>query len=142
MAEEQPVLCTVDDAQWLDAGSADVISFVARRALADHVAIVCAVRTGDDRDDVLSGLPSLLVGGLGDADARSLLLQKFATRLDSAVVEQIIVESRGNPLALSEFPHVWTPAELAGGFGFPDRHHPLNKRLEDTYGRRIEALPT
>jgi hypothetical protein len=102
-AEEQPVLCAVDDAQWLDEASALALAFVARRLLAESVAIVFA----------LNGLPELVIDGVGDDDARLLLTTGIRGPLDERVRETIIAETRGNPLALLELPRGLTPAELA-----------------------------
>ena len=118
VAEENPLVCIVDDAQWLDQASAQVIGFVARRLLAERVAVVCAART-DIGDNVLAGLPALAVEGLAENDARTLLLAHMSGRIDAAVCDQIIAECHGNPLALVELPRTWTIAELAGGFGLP-----------------------
>ena len=118
VAEQQPLVCIVDDAQWLDDASAQILGFVARRLLAERIALVCAARTGIG-DDVLAGLPELSIHGLGDSDARALLLENVHGPLDAAVCEQIITESHGNPLALLELPRTWNVAELAGGFGLP-----------------------
>jgi hypothetical protein len=118
VAEQQPLVCLVDDAQWLDQASAQVLGFVARRLLAERVAVVCATRT-DAGDDVLTGLPELFVRGLGDSDARALLLASVPGPLDTRVCDQIVAESHGNPLALLELPRTWNVTGLAGGFGFP-----------------------
>ena len=139
VAESQPVLCIVDDAQWLDQASAQLLEFVARRVFAERILIVCAVRTGA-ADAVLSGLPELHVGGLGEADARRLLLENIPGPLDPAVSDQIVVESHGNPLALLELPRTWSTQGLAGGFGFPDGDLAAG-RVEQSYSRRILALP-
>ena len=137
-AEEQPLVCIVDDAQWLDQASAQVVGFVARRLFAERVAIVCAVRTGIG-DDVLAGLPELPIDGLGHDDARALLLDRLNGPLDSAVCNQIIAESHGNPLALLELPRTWTAADLAGGFGLPGSH--AAGKVEQSYARRLVQLP-
>src|SRR6185295_2833447 len=97
IAEEQPLVLLVDDAHWLDEASAQILGFVARRLLAERVALVCAVRAGVC-DGVLAGLPALTVGGLDDTDARALLQQNVRGPFDAAVGEQIIAESHGNPL--------------------------------------------
>jgi DNA-binding CsgD family transcriptional regulator len=102
-AEDRPVACVVDDAQWLDQASAQILAFVARRLLAERVALVCAVRSGG-ADAVLTGLPALEIRGLPDADARRLLLATVPGPVDAAVAERIVVESHGNPLALLELP--------------------------------------
>ena len=118
-AEQQPLICIVDDAQWLDRASAQVLAFVARRLLAERVAIVAAARAGSG-DDVLAGLPALPVGGLKDSDARALLLANVHGPLDAAVCTQIIAECHGNPLALLELPHTWKGPDLGGGFALPE----------------------
>ena len=116
VAEQQPLLCVVDDAQWLDRASAQVLGFVGRRLLAEPVAMLFATREpGED----CRGLAELPVGGLGDGDARELLGSVVGGPLDERVRERIIAEARGNPLALLELPQGVTPAELAGGFGLP-----------------------
>jgi DNA-binding CsgD family transcriptional regulator len=138
VAEQQPLVGIVDDAQWLDQASAQILGFVARRLLAEPIALVSAARTGIG-DDVLAGLPELFVNGLGDSDARALLLDNVYGPLDAAVCDQILTESHGNPLALLEFPRSWNVAELAGGFGLPDTH-PVASKIEQSYIRRIRLL--
>jgi DNA-binding CsgD family transcriptional regulator len=139
VAEQQPLACIVDDAQWLDHASAQILGFVARRLLAERIAVVCAARTGAG-DDVLAGLPELSVRGLGDSDARALLLANVPGPLDAAVCAQIIMESHGNPLALLELPRTWNVAGLAGGFGLPSSQ-PIVGRIEQSYVRRLRLLP-
>ena len=137
VAEEQPLICLVDDEQWLDRASADALAFVARRLQAESVGLVFAVRgTGDE----LAGLPGLVVEGLGDEDARALLDSILTGPLDARVREQIVTEARGNPLALLELPRGVTPAELAGGFALPGAV-PLSGRIEESFRRRLDALP-
>ena len=138
-AEVQPLVCLVDDAQWLDRASAQALAFVARRLLAERIAMVFAVREPSDVDE-LTGLPELVVGGLADDDARWLLASALPGRLDEHVRDQIVAETRGNPLALLELPRGLTPAELAGGFGLPDAR-PLASRVEETFVQRVRALP-
>ncbi len=140
VSEDQPLVCIVDDSQWLDQASARILAFVARRLLAERVAIVCGARTGLG-DSVMAGLPELLVGALNDRDARALLLENLIGPLDAAVCDQIVAESHGNPLALLEFPRTWNPAELAGGFGFPESH-PIASKIEEGYVRRLHRLPS
>jgi DNA-binding CsgD family transcriptional regulator len=140
VAEQQPLACLVDDAQWLDHASAQVLGFVARRLLAEPIAVVCAARTGAG-DDVLAGLPELPVPALGDSDARALLLANVPGPLDAAVCDQIIKESHGNPLALLELPRTWNVAGLAGGFGLPSGQ-PVAGRIEQSYVRRLQLLPS
>jgi DNA-binding CsgD family transcriptional regulator len=140
VAEQQPLVCLVDDAQWLDQGSAQILGFVARRLLAERVAVVCAARTGAG-DDVLAGLPELPVRGLGNSDARALLLANVPGPIDAAVCDQIVMESHGNPLALIELPRTWNVADLAGGFGLPSGQ-PVAGRVEQSYVRRLQLLPS
>ncbi len=140
VAQRQPLVCFVDDAQWLDQPSAQVLGFVARRVLAEPVAIVCAARTGSG-DDVLGGLPELHVRGLADSDARALLLDNVHGPLDAAVCEQIVTESHGNPLALLKLGRTWNAADLAGGFGLPG-NEPVASKIERAYARRLSQLPS
>ena len=140
VAEQQPLACIVDDAQWLDHASAQILGFVARRLLAERIAVVCAARTGIG-DDVLAGLPELSIRGLGDSDARALLLANVPGPIDAAVCDQIVKESHGNPLALLELPRTWNVAGLAGGFGFPSSQL-VAGRIEQSYVRRLQLLPS
>jgi DNA-binding CsgD family transcriptional regulator len=139
VAEQQPLVCLVEDAQWLDDVSAQILAFVARRLLAERIAIVAAARTGIG-DTVLAGLPELQVGGLGDSDALALLLENLHGPLDAAVSRTIVAESHGNPLALLELPRSWSVAALAGGFVLPD-NLPVTGRIEDSFVRRLHLLP-
>lgn len=138
VAEQQPLLCIVDDAQWLDRASAQILGFVARRLLAERIALVFAARTGVG-DDVLTGLPAFWVNGLDDNDARALLLENVHGPLDTAVCDQIVIESHGNPLALLELPRTWNVADVAGGFGLPQRP-PVPGRIEESYSQRLLQL--
>src|SRR4051812_18395720 len=138
-AEARPLVCVVDDAQWLDRGSAQALAFVARRLLAERIALVFAVRE-PTHADALGGLPELVVEGLADGDARALLASALPGRLDERIRDRIVGETHGNPLALMELPRGLTPAELAGGFGLPDRD-PLSGRIERSFRRRVESLP-
>jgi DNA-binding CsgD family transcriptional regulator len=137
VAEEQPLICLVDDEQWLDRASAQVLAFVARRLEAESVGLVFAVR-GTSAE--LAGLPELVVEGLREGDARMLLDSVLTGPLDARVRDQIVSETRGNPLALLELPRGVTPAELAGGFGLPGGV-PLSGRIEESFRRRLDALP-
>jgi predicted negative regulator of RcsB-dependent stress response len=139
VAEDQPLVCVVDDAQWLDQASAQVLGFVARRLLAERIALVCAARTGFG-DDVLAGLPELSIHGLGDTEARALPLEHVYGPLDAAVCDQLVAESHGNPLALLELPRTWNAAALAGGFGLPGSQ-PVVSKIEQSYVRRLRLLP-
>jgi DNA-binding CsgD family transcriptional regulator len=140
VAEQQPLACVVDDAQWLDQASAQILGFVARRLFAEQVAVVCAARTGIG-DDVLAGLPELSIPGLGGSDARALLLANLPGPLDAAVCDQIVKESHGNPLALLELPRTWNVADLAGGYGLPSGQ-PVAGRVEQSYAQRLHLLPS
>ena len=137
-AEEQPLVCLVDDAQWLDSASARTLAFVARRLLAERIALVFATR---ELGDALAGLPELHVEPLGRRDARALLESVLPARLDERVLERIVAETRGNPLALLELPRGLSPTELAGGFGLPTAV-PLSAGIEERYARRLARLPT
>jgi AAA ATPase domain len=136
-AEERPLLCVVDDAQWLDRVSARALGFVARRLLAEQIARVFAAR---ELGEALAGFPELHVGPLGHRDAHALLASALPARLDERVLERIIVETRGNPLALLELPRGLTPTQLAGGFGLPAAL-PLSVRIEESFTRRLARLP-
>jgi DNA-binding CsgD family transcriptional regulator len=136
-AEDQPLICTVDDAQWLDSASARILAFLARRLLAERIALVFATR---QVGDVLAGLPELWVEPLGRRDARALLESSLPVPLDEAVIERIVAETRGNPLALIELPRGLSPAQLAGGFGLPHAV-PVSAGVEESFMRRLAALP-
>jgi DNA-binding CsgD family transcriptional regulator len=136
-AHDQPMMCLLDDYQWLDRTSAQVLAFVARRLGAESVGLVIATRVvGED----LHGLPELAVGGLRASDAGDLLDSVLTSPVDARVREQIIADTHGNPLALLELPRWLTPAQLAGGFGLPGAL-PLSNTIEDSFGRRAAALP-
>ncbi len=139
VAAGRPLLCLVDDAQWLDQASARVLAFVGRRLDAESVALLFGTRDAAGAGDLV-GLPALAVEGLADADARVLLASVLPGRLDERVRDRIIAESGGNPLALLELPRGVTAAELAGGFGLPGTE-PLSGRIEDSFRRRIAPLP-
>jgi DNA-binding CsgD family transcriptional regulator len=129
-------VCLVDDAPWLDLASAQALVFVARRLLAESIAVVLVTR---DPSSELEGLPKLAVEGLRNGDARALLGSVLGVPLDERVRERLVAETRGNPLALLELPRGLTPAELAGGFGLPDTL-PLSGRIEDSFRRRLAGL--
>jgi len=137
VAQDRPLVCVVDDQQWLDSASAQALGFVARRLAAEPVGLVFATR---DPGDELAGLPVLPVEGLNHNDARALLDSVLAGPLDARVRDRIIGEARGNPLALLELPRGLTPAQLAGGFGLPGAQ-PLPGRIEASFLRQLEALP-
>ena len=136
-AVERPLLCLVDDHQWSDHASAQVLAFVARRLSVESVGLLFAARLpGGD----LSGLDELAIGGLDEADARALLDSVVTGPLDERVRDQIVAETRGNPLALMELPRSLTPGELAGGFGLPGAPAGTDP-VEENFLRRVEALP-
>ena len=139
-AEQQPLVCMVDDAQWLDQASAQILGFVARRLSVERVALVCAAGTGIG-DHVLAGLPTLPVSPLSDSDARVLLLEKVHGPLDAAVLDQLLTESHGNPLALLELSRTLNALDLAGGFGLP-AGQPVFGEIERSYLERLAQLPS
>ena len=136
-AAEKPLLCVVDDAQWLDDASANALAFVARRLGAESVGMLFAVR---EMTEPFSGLPELVVEGLQDVDARELLVSSVPGPLDERVRERIIAEARGNPLALLELPRGLSAEEVAGGFGLP-RAVQRMRPIEESFVRRLEELP-
>ena len=141
VASERPLICLVDDEQWLDRASAQALGFAARRLAANPVALVFSAR---DPGSELAGLPELKIGGLRDDDARALLEVALAVPLDVRVRDLIIAETRGNPLALLELPRGLSPADLAGGFGLPGARPgaaSLIGRIEDSFARQLAALP-
>ena len=121
VAEERPLLCVIDDAQWLDGASSQVLGFVARRLLAERVAMLFAVREpGGAGMRPLAGLPEMRLKGLDEDESRALLESVVPGPLDAGVRDRIVAETRGNPLALLELPRGLTGGELAGGFALPD----------------------
>ncbi|HEX8103157.1 MAG TPA: AAA family ATPase, partial [Solirubrobacteraceae bacterium] len=136
-AERHPLLCVIDDAQWVDRASALALAFVARRLLAEPLGLVFAAR---EPGEALCHVPRLEVQGLSAADARRLLDSTLGVPLDPPIRDRIIAETRGNPLALLELPRGLSPRELAGVFGLPEAGD-LSERLEQHYARRVEALP-
>jgi DNA-binding CsgD family transcriptional regulator len=136
-AEERPLLCVIDDAQWLDTASAQVLTFAARRLLAEPVGLVFTAREPGEQ---FGGLPDLEVRGLPDQDARTLLRSVVRFRLDERVRDRILAEADGNPLALLELPRGLDPTQLAGGFGLVEAQA-IPARIEAGFRRRIEALP-
>jgi DNA-binding CsgD family transcriptional regulator len=139
VAEEQPLVCIVDDAQWLDRVSAQTLAFVARRLLAERVGLVFALREPGDEHE-LEGFPELVIEGLAADDARLLLEATLPGPLDERVQARILGEAGGNPLALLEMPRGLTPIAVAGGFGLPGEM-PLASRIEQGFVRRLEPLP-
>ena len=140
MATERPLVCLVDDAQWLDVPSAQVLGFVARRLLAESIVFLFAVREAVDQR-LFPALPALTVEGLTGEDARAFLTAAIPSRhLDEQVRDRLVAETRGNPLALLELVRGMSAAELAGGFAMPSLAIPSG-HLQDHYLRRVRALP-
>jgi DNA-binding CsgD family transcriptional regulator len=137
LGADQPLVCVIDDAQWLDQASAQTLAFVARRLLADPVAMLFVGRTNLE---IFAGFPELVLEGLPDREARRLLDSLIPFALDLEVRERIVAETRGNPLALLELPRGLSPAQLAGGFAVPATV-PVPTRVEQSFQRRLEALP-
>jgi DNA-binding CsgD family transcriptional regulator/uncharacterized membrane protein (DUF2068 family) len=138
-SDREPLLCVIDDAQWLDQASVQTLTFVGRRLFADHIGLVFSLRepvTGPE----WRGFPELPIAGLADEYAGSLLDSVVPGRLDGPVRDRIVAETRGNPLALIELPRGLTAAQLAGGFERPDAR-PLASQIEQNFARRVEALP-
>lgn len=145
LAEEGPMLCLVDDAQWLDQASAQVLAFVARRVVAERLVLMFAVRDPCENGAIpggvpLSGLPEVRLNGLGEPDARTLITSAFRAPLDRGVRDRIVAEARGNPLALLELPRSVPSTHLAGGFERPDVMS-VPHRIEDEFQRRSGSLP-
>jgi DNA-binding CsgD family transcriptional regulator len=136
-SEHTPLLCVVDDSQWLDRSSAHALAFVARRLMADRVFMLFATRHSTED---LHGLPELVVEGLGAGDANALLASVLRAPLDERVRDQIVAETRGNPLALLEWPRGLNPNQLAGGFGTPTAAS-LAGQIEESFRRRLDDLP-
>ena len=142
VAEDGPLLCIVDDAQWMDVASAQVLAFVARRLEAERMALLFALREPAASEfHSLSGLPELRLKGLTDAEARALLANAVLAPLDDQVRDRIVAEARGNPLAMLELPLSSAPAVFAGGFDVADASD-VPRRLEDSFGLRSRSLPT
>ncbi|GAA0928582.1 LuxR family transcriptional regulator [Kribbella koreensis] len=138
-ARQQPLLCLVDDAQWLDQASAQTLAFVVRRLATEAVVLVIATRDGEGRR-LWTGLPSLTVEGLAEPAADTLLKASFDGPLDDRVRQRILAEAHGNPLALLELPRWLTSTELTFG---PEPPWPrtLVSRMRDGFLRRLEQLP-
>jgi DNA-binding CsgD family transcriptional regulator len=142
VAEDEPLICLIDDAQWLDQVSAQTLAFVARRLLAERVALIFAARD-PGAADALSGLPELVVTGLDFSDARALLDVALPGVVDERVRDRFVAETRGNPLALMELPRTLSAGQLAGGFGLPDAPdaRALTSRIEEAFRSRLQSLP-
>jgi DNA-binding CsgD family transcriptional regulator len=140
VARDEPLVCIVDDAQWLGPASAQILRFVARRLATLHVAMVFATR-GANRDDELTGLPALDVQGLADDDSGRLLRSVLPAAVDPKVRDRIIAECEGNPLALLELPQGLSAAGPAFGAAIGPGATPVAQRLEQGFLRRLQALP-
>jgi len=139
VASELPLLCLVDDAQWLDQSTREVLAFVGRRLHAEAVMLVFAVRDSSE-DDVLDSLPALTIEGLEPEDAAALITAAVPGHLDERVRDRLVAETQGSPLRLLELPREMSSAELAGGFRTP-RALTSHGQLEEHYAQRIRALP-
>ncbi len=139
VAEAQPLICLVDDGQWLDRASAQVLGFVARRLAAESIVMLFALREPDDIAE-FAGLPDLTLGPLAEPQARTVLVSAVPGPIDEPVRERILAEAAGNPLALLELPRGWTPAAFAGGFGLPDSVS-VSAKVEESFRRRLSPLP-
>jgi hypothetical protein len=137
VTDEQPLVCLVDDLQWLDRASAQVLAFVARRLGAESVALIVATRVPNSD---LSTLLKMEVNGLADSDALALLDVAWTVPLDERVRDQLVAETRGNPLALLELPRGLGIQDLAGGFGLPAAAR-LSAAMEENFRRGVESLP-
>ncbi|MEV6414071.1 hypothetical protein [Kribbella sp. NPDC051718] len=131
-------MCLIDDAQWLDEASSQILGFVARRLLAESVLLVLAVRE-EPGVQLFRDLPTLAVEGLSDDEARELLTATISGQLDEQVRDRIVAETGGNPLCLLEVPRAMSAAELAGGFAVPAIRH--SGHPQDLYTGRVQALP-
>src|ERR1700678_3080690 len=136
-ADERPLVCLVDDQQWLDSASAQALGFVARRLAAESVGLVFAAR---DPGDALAGLPELAIDGLPEGDARALLDSVLAGPLDARGRDRLGAGTRGDPRALLELRRGLTPTQLAGGFGLPGTRQ-LSGRIEESFRQQLAGLP-
>ncbi len=137
LAAERPVVCVLDDAQWIDQASAQAITFAARRASGMSVSFLFGARFLTKE---LHGMPTMLLEGLRDDAARELVNLALMHRMDEQVLERLVVEAHGNPLALLELPRSLSPAQIGGGFGLP-MSVPLRGRIEESFRRRLRRLP-
>jgi DNA-binding CsgD family transcriptional regulator len=137
VSEHRPLLCVVDEAQWLDRASRQTLAFAARRLLAESVVLLFGSR---EPGRELRGLPELVVGGLAEHDARELVRSVIPGPLDERVADQIVADAHGTPLALLELLRELTPAQLAGGFGLPGAVE-LSSGTEASFLHRFEGLP-
>ena len=139
-ASAAPLVCVVDDVQWLDPESAVVLGFVARRLYAERVVLLFAAREPAGQVSALVGLPELVLGGLDEAAALELLASLAPGRVSPVVGARIVAETGGNPLALAEVARELSAAQLAGAEVLPEPL-PVGGSLEDAFGRRVRRLP-
>jgi DNA-binding CsgD family transcriptional regulator len=139
VAADAPLVCVLDDAQWLDRASARALAFVARHLAAKPVALAFGMRQPGG-EQALAGLPELQVGALTDVDAQALLDSTVIGPLDERVRDRIVAETRGNPQALLEWSHGVVPAELAGGFGLPAAVSSTG-RIQQRFLTMVQGLP-
>jgi DNA-binding CsgD family transcriptional regulator len=137
--QEQPLLCVIDDAHWLDAESAQVLAFVARRLYADRVGMIIAVGERGVTQQ-FDDLPSVEVGPLPDAEAAELLRSVAGAPLNEQLVSRILADTQRNPLALVELSAEFDVAQLAGLAALPEPL-PLSDRLERRFLRQVRGLP-
>ena len=138
-AADRPLVCVIDDAQWLDESSAQALGFVGRRLLADSVLLLFGMRV-EQETRPFAGLPLITLQGLTDEDARGLVTAAVPGHLDPRIRDRIVAETQGNPLALLELTRAMSQSELAGGFVFPSLEH-LSSQMQERYLRRVRALP-
>src|SRR5258708_4135254 len=137
-ARERPVACLIDDVQWLDQASRETLLFAARRLVAESVAMIFAIRDSP-RATELGGLPEMVVAGLAEGDARELLASVLPGAMDQQVLDRILAEAHGNPLALLELPRVETPGFLVGGYRYDPSAVP--SRIEESYRHQVAQMP-
>jgi DNA-binding CsgD family transcriptional regulator len=139
-ATKRPLLCIVDDAQWLDRESAGIMGFIARRVSADAIAMLFAVRGPSERAADLEGIPWVQIGGLPPEEAGQLLASAVASRVERGVSERVIAQTGGNPLGLIELGGELSREQLAGDSSLPELL-PVGAILRARYLRQIRRMP-
>jgi DNA-binding CsgD family transcriptional regulator len=134
------LLTIIDDAQWVDRESLEVLAFWGRRLHADRMALIFGERSGEESASLLNDFPHLEVGRLDNAAARELLARTRGNVLDRDIAERIVEETQGNPLALIEMAKEVTPEALVGAAAAP-QPIPIGRRLEQRYTRQVRFLP-